>query len=239
MSAREVNFDSIVGPTHNYAGLSPGNIASEGHAGLISRPRDAALEGLAKMRSVMEMGITQGVLPPHHRPELSLLRAAGFAGTAEELLRAAGESEPRLLAAACSASPMWAANAATVAPSSDTTDGRLHLTTANLVSNLHRSIEHEQTTRTLRAIFADESKFAVHGALPSALADEGAANHSRLAPTHGDTGVHFFVYGRNEAQGPAPTKYPARQTLMASAAVARLNALALSRTVFAQQHPAA
>ena len=48
--AVEANVDGLIGPTHSYAGLSPGNLASAGHAGQVSDPRGAVLEGLAKMR---------------------------------------------------------------------------------------------------------------------------------------------------------------------------------------------
>ena len=45
----DFNFDGIPGPTHNYSGLATGNVASEHNAGLIANPREAALQGLAKM----------------------------------------------------------------------------------------------------------------------------------------------------------------------------------------------
>jgi succinylarginine dihydrolase len=136
---------------------------------------------------------------------------------------------------------MWTANAATVSPSADSFDGRAHFTSANLNNKLHRANEHAQSTRTLRALFGDERHFAVHDALPStpAFGDEGAANHTRLAASHGDKGVQFFVYGRVEfdPSAPAPKRYPARQTLEASQAIARLHGLDASRTVFASQNP--
>ena len=48
---REINFDGLIGPTHNYAGLSLGNVASASNAGGVSQPRAAAaVQGLAKMR---------------------------------------------------------------------------------------------------------------------------------------------------------------------------------------------
>ena len=71
---REINFDGIVGPSHNYAGLSPGNIASASHKGDASFPRAAALQGLAKMRANMALGLAQGFLLPLPRPNGSLLR---------------------------------------------------------------------------------------------------------------------------------------------------------------------
>ena len=57
MSLREINFDGIVGPSHNYAGLSFGNVASMNHAGQISQPRAAALQGLEKMRANLALGL--------------------------------------------------------------------------------------------------------------------------------------------------------------------------------------
>jgi succinylarginine dihydrolase len=137
---------------------------------------------------------------------------------------------------------MWTANAATVSASADTMDGRVHFTAANLNNKLHRSHEHEQSARALRAIFRDERHFAVHDALPGtpAFGDEGAANHTRLCREHGADAVEVFVYGRVEfdPSAPAPQRYPARQTLEASQAVARLHGLDAARTVFVQQNPA-
>ena len=120
---REANFDSIVGPTHNYAGLSPGNVASSTNSGEVSRPREAALQGLAKMRALAEMGLLQGWLPPHPRPAFELLRENGLEGDDATLVSRAAAEAPHLLARATSSSFMWAANAATVAPAPDTEDG--------------------------------------------------------------------------------------------------------------------
>ena len=201
MDAREYNFDGLVGPTHNFAGLSPGNVASTKHGGQVSHPRAAALQGLAKMRFVAGLGVGQAVLPPQPRPSLRTLRRLGFTGSDEELLvRAATESE-HLLRLVSSASAMWTANAATVAPSSDTADGRVHLTPANLQQMFHRAIEADTTHAVLRAIFADPAHFAVHAPLPGGgqLADEGAANHTRLF-VEGRPAVHLFAWGR-EAWG--------------------------------------
>jgi len=238
--AREVNFDGLIGPTHNYAGLSRGNVASASHAGRTSHPRAAALQGLAKMRTLMDLGLTQGVLPPHPRPDLGFLRRIGFAGDDAAVLRAAHDADPALLAASWSASAMWCANAATVSPSADTGDGRVHITPANLVSNLHRSIEHPFTTRLLRAVFHDEDRFVVHDALPdqARFADEGAANHIRFATEHGAPGVELFVYGV-DAHDPALStrRYPSRQTRAACEAIVRTHRLDPSRVVLARQHP--
>ena len=239
--AREFNFDGLVGPSHNYAGLSFGNVASFNNVRSASNPRQAALQGLAKMRELAARGFAQAVMPPQGRPNFRLLRSLGFSGTDADVLARAYREAPVILACAWSAAPMWTANAGTVSPSADSLDGRVHFTAANLNNKLHRSEEHLQATRTLRAIFADDNHFVVHDTLPSvpAFADEGAANHTRFAASHGAAGVEFFVYGRVEfdPSAPAPKKYPARQTLEASQAIARLHGLDPARTVFAAQNP--
>lgn len=240
-AAREFNFDGLVGPTHNYAGLSFGNVASARNFNSVSNPKEAALQGLAKMHALASRGFAQAVLPPQARPNLTLLRRVGFTGSDAQVIARAHKEAPILLASAYSASPMWTANAATVSPSTDTADGRAHFTVANLNNKLHRSFEHTETARALRAIFKDEKHFAVHDPLPEtpAFGDEGAANHTRLCASHGMPGVELFVYGRTEFDPEArtPKHYPARQTLEASQAIARLHGLDGQRTVFAQQEP--
>ncbi len=208
--AVEANFDGLVGPTHNYAGLSWGNVASKANVHAVSNPREAALQGLAKMKRLADRGYAQGILPPHERPHLPTLRRLGYAGTDTDILAKVAREAPALLTAVSSASAMWTANAATVSPSADTSDGRVHFTPANLSAKFHRAIEHEVTGRSLRAIFADERYFAHHPALPSVahFGDEGAANHTRLCAGYGAPGVELFVYGRvafNE-DAPAPTR---------------------------------
>lgn len=241
-TTREFNFDGLVGPSHNYAGLSFGNAASFNNVKSASNPKQAALQGLAKMRVLAERGFAQAVLPPQLRPDFRLLRSIGFGGSDADVLARAAVDTPVILACAYSAAPMWSANAATVSPSADTLDGRVHFTVANLNNKLHRSFEHIQTARTLRAIFRDSARFAVHDALPATpvFGDEGAANHSRLCAAHGATGVEMFVYGRAEFNTTAAMtqRFPARQTLEASQAVARLHGLQPQRTVYVQQNPA-
>lgn len=243
MTALEVNFDGIVGPTHNYSGLSRGNLASQRNVHAISNPKDAAKQGLRKMKLLHDLGVRQGVLPPHDRPAITVLRKLGFTGRDDQVLRKAQQASPALLAACSSASSMWAANAATVCPSPDSRDGKVHFTPANLRSHFHRQIEAPTTARVLRTIFADPERFVHHPPLPLAepLGDEGAANHTRLCHSHGDPGVQLFVYGKRafDPGAPAPTRYPARQTLEASQAVSRLHELDEGRTVFAQQEPSA
>ena len=239
--SREFNFDGIPGPTHNYSGLAQGNLASERNKSQVAHPRDAALQGLGKMRALAQRGFAQAVLPPHERPAMHALRSLGFAGSDADVLARAARDAPSLLAACSSAAAMWVANAATVSASSDTADGRVHLTPANLATHFHRALEAPTTTAVLRSIFADEARFVVHDALPSTpqTGDEGAANHTRLAASDG-AGVDFFVYGRRAyGPGPVPSRFPARQTLEASQAVARRHGLDPGRTVLAQQGPRA
>jgi succinylarginine dihydrolase len=236
---REHNFDGIVGPTHNYGGLSRGNLASMSHQGSVSNPQRAALEGLAKMRFVASLGAGQAVLPPHDRPSLGTLRRLGFRGTDEEILVSAQGQAPELVRMVSSAAPMWTANAATVVPSRDAKDGKVHLVPANLHALFHRAIEAETTERIFRAIFSDADKFVVHRPLPPAqpFGDEGAANHTRLeAP--GRPAVHLFAWGRRAwGDAPKPVHVPARQTYEASVALARLHELDPSVCLFPQQHP--
>ncbi|WP_115719006.1 N-succinylarginine dihydrolase [Gallaecimonas mangrovi] len=238
----EVNFDGLVGPTHNYAGLSFGNVASLSNANNPSSPRQAAKQGLKKMKALHDMGMKQGVLAPQERPDMLTLRRLGFTGSDAQVLAKASQQAPHLLAACCSASSMWTANAATVSPSADTADGRVHFTPANLTNKFHRSLEPVVTGRILNAIFANERHFKHHQHLPDNehFGDEGAANHTRLCSQYGHSGVELFAYGRQafNPAAPAPKKFPARQTLEASQAIARLHGLNEDTAVFMQQNPA-
>ena len=219
MSLVEINFDGIVGPSHNYAGLSFGNLASTKNAGHVSQPRAAALQGVEKMRSNLKLGLVQGIFLPGPRPNRAWL---GELGTTVE------QAEPALIANALSASAMWAANAATVSPAPDTADGRCHLTVANLRTMPHRSHEWPATLAQLQLAFGN-SAFAVHGPVPPAFGDEGAANHMRLAPSHGEPGIEIFVYGGSGCA------FPARQHIEASKAIARTHGLDPDRILFAVQ----
>lgn len=216
---REINFDGIIGPSHNYAGLSPGNIASATNKGAVSEPRAAALQGIAKMRANMELGLAQGFFLPLDRPNQAWLQSLGT-----DLAHA----EPHIRAAAFSASSMWAANAATVSPAADTADGTCHLTVANLVTMPHRSHEWRGTLAQVQLAFADPA-FTVHAPVPPPFGDEGAANHMRLTSAHGEAGIEIFVYG---VSGGA---FPARQHIEASKAIARLHGLTPDKTLFLQQ----
>ncbi|MEE4199200.1 N-succinylarginine dihydrolase [Erythrobacter sp.] len=223
MTLTEINFDGIVGPSHNYAGLSLGNIASASHKGDPSYPRDAALQGVAKMRGNLERLGVQGFLLPLPRPNHALAERLAYDGT----------EAPALRAAPWSASSMWTANAATVSPAPDTKDGKCHLTVANLVTMLHRAQEWPDTLRQLELAFSDAAHFAVHGPVPVTFGDEGAANHMRLCEGHGSEGVEVFVYGRPGG------RFPARQHEQASRLIARAHGLDPDKCVFIEQNPAA
>ncbi len=237
----EVQWDGLIGPTHHYAGLSHGNVASETHALSVSHPRQAALQGLQKMQAVHRLGIPQYVVPPHPRPNRALLTALGFDGSFQQQLNAAWAKDPALVRAAWSASSMWVANMATVSPASDTADDALHLTPANLASTLHRRQEAEFSHYLLQRLFGDVA--VVHPPLASgeALADEGAANHMRFAATHGDPGVEVFVYGRDDTDGAGdgPEHYPARQTRAACEAIIAAHQLPPEQAILVRQHPRA
>ncbi|MCT8125480.1 N-succinylarginine dihydrolase [Alishewanella sp. BS5-314] len=242
MQAYEANFDGLVGPTHNYAGLSVGNVASLNNARNTSSPKQAAKQGLQKMKALYDLGMVQGVLAPQERPDIAALRRLGFTGSDNEVITQAAKQAPEVYRAVCSASSMWTANAATVSPSADTADGKVHFTPANLTNKFHRSLEPETTGRILRAMFSDQRHFAHHQHLPDNdhFGDEGAANHTRLCSDYAKAGVEIFVYGRHafDSSKPAPSKYPARQTLEACQAVARLHGLSEHGTVYLQQNPA-
>lgn len=224
MPLREINFDGLIGPSHNYSGLSFGNIASATNKGLVSHPRDAALQGLEKMRHNLRLGLSQGILLPHPRPDRPWLAELG---TSVE------EVPASLRPAAFSASAMWAANAATVSPAPDCADGRCHLTVANLRTMAHRSHEWPHTLAQLRLAFADAAHFEVHGPVPATFGDEGAANHMRLCAAHNAPGVEIFVYGQRGGL------YPVRQHDEAFRAVARFHRLDPERSLFVCQSEAA
>lgn len=243
MEAEEVNFDGLVGPTHNYAGLSYGNLASMENAQKVSNPKKAALEGLSKMHTLMKMGIKQAVFPPQERPFFPLLHTLGYQGPEDKVLLHLMNENPWLLANVSSASSMWTANAATVSPSFDSQDQRVHFTPANMIMQFHRAFETPTTAHILQRIFNNPNLFAHHFSLPPhpIYSDEGAANHTRFCKSYGEPGVQFFVFGKKRgiSSNSAPQIFPARQSEEASRAIMRLHRLNPDRVVFAQQNPEA
>ncbi len=236
---QEANFDGIVGPTHNYAGLSYGNMASAKHAAKASNPRAAALQGLEKMHLLHSLGLRQGVIPPQPRPALAFLAQLGFHGAPSAVMENVAKAAPELLPFCYSSSGMWAANAATVTPSIDSAEQKVHFTPANLASTSHRVLEAPFTAHVLRCIFPEDSGYFMHHPpLPSGplTADEGAANHMRLRAPGSAGNTHVFVYGRDAArEAKRPQRFPARQSRQAGEAVARLHGV--SRAMHIQQNP--
>lgn len=245
MTFFELNIDGLVGPTHHYGGLASGNMASISHALQMANPAAAAHQGIQKMRLLHHLGLPQAILPPHQRPNLHMLHQLGFQGTPTQQIERAFRIAPHVLSACYSASSMWTANAATVSPSIDTEDQKLHFTAANLVSHLHRHQEASFSSSLLQYLFADQRYFKHHDIIPSTwqTSDEGAANHSRLCLDHGHQGLHVFVYGKRASNIHArldnPQKFPARQSLEASEAIARNHQLSEQHVIYACQHPAA
>ncbi len=240
MFTLEYNFDGLIGPTHHYGGLAYGNLPSMTHRFTLSHPKKAALEGLEKMRLLNRLGVKQAFLPPQERPFLEGLRQLGYQGSDRQILEKVYEDNPELLLTYSSASAMWAANAATFSSSADTADHRIHITTANLLSKAHRAIESKQTSHILKRIFSERRHFIHHPALPNDgfLFDEGAANHMRVAPAHGERGIEIFVYGMSsQANNPKPKNYPARQSLEASTTIALTHQLSDDYVMFVQQNP--
>ena len=189
------------------------------------------------MKFLADLGIKQAVLPPHERPDVQRFDGLVFPDRCEDPRKLHDVNTPILLAACSSASAMWAANAATVSPSPDTADGRVHFTPANLASQFHRSLEAGMTAKVLKAIFPDESYFAHHAPLrtSSQMGDEGAANHIRLSANYTAKPGWKFVHGpqRIRAIATRPGSLPARQTREASeAGAARLHQLDPKRTLF-------
>lgn len=239
----EVNFDALPGLTHFYGGLALGNLPSMENEGALSKPKMAAKQSLDKMLLLHKLGVKQAVLPPHERPYLPILNRLGYAGDAEHLLKTLNKEAPWLLATISSSSAMWAANAATVCPSIDSSNKLVNFTPANLVANFHRSLEANTTANVLKRIFSNPIFFKHHSSLPSSnlFSDEGAANHIRFCKHYNGPGVQLFVYGikHNEESyiKRVPQKFPARQSYEASAAIARLHNLYSNHYVFAQQLP--
>lgn len=241
MNFFEANFDGLVGPTHNYAGLSFGNLASSVNAKQNSNPKNAVKQGLNKAKALADMGLIQGILPPQERPNISILKQLGFYGSDAEILADVANNHPKLLTACASASSMWTANAATISSSFESSTGKIHITPANLLNKFHRSLEAPTTSRILKAVFQNEKYFSHHQPLPmhNKFSDEGAANHTRMYQSHNNQGIEVYVYGENSADPSAvkPKKYPPRQTLTASQAITRLHQVKSQKTVFIQQNP--
>ena len=230
----EVNFDGLIGPTHNYSGLSEGNNASKENYSSPSNPKKAALQGIKKAETLISYGSQQGFFLPHERPFIPGLKKLGFNGTDEEILSLAFRHSKVLLNNFSSASSMWAANAATISPSPDTQDNKIHLTPANLNSMFHRSIETEFTYQQCKIIFPKEY-FEIHNPAVSisGYGDEGAANHLRISKSDNEKGFEIFVYG--ESGFKIDKTLVKRQALEVSRSIAINHKLDMENTFFLQQ----
>ena len=238
----EYNFDGLIGPTHNFSGLAFGNLASHKSRYQTSHPRAAALQGLKKIKFLHDLGIKQGIIPPQERPSLSALRQFGYKGSDRQIFEKVIREDLPLFLTCCSAASMWTANAATISPSADTNDRRVHITPANLQSGIHRSIEPMETVPLLKLIFPSSKIFCHHPPLKNdGMLDEGAANHMRLCAKYGQPGIEIFVYGtaKNLRAAQKPHVYPARQTREASLANSKAHQLSDDRVVLVQQNPSA
>lgn len=236
----EVNFDGIIGPTHNYGGLSYGNEASMKHRFEVSNPKEAALQGLAKMKFMMDLGVKQAVLPPHERPHFPTLRSLGFKGNEAAILQAVQKEAPWLISLCSSAASMFAANAATVTASIDSIDYHAHFTPANMASNFHRSLEAGMTSKLLKIIFPNPVLFTHHAPLMSQyfFFDEGSANYMRFCKQHNGPGVQLFVFGQKlVSEETISYKYPPRQMEEASKAIARNHQSFPGNAIFVMQNP--
>ena len=230
----EVNFDGLIGPTHNYSGLSEGNNASKENYSSPSNPKKAALQGIKKAETLISYGSQQGFFLPHERPFIPGLKKLGFNGTDEEILSLAFRHSKVLLNNFSSASSMWAANAATISPSPDTQDNKIHLTPANLNSMFHRSLETEFTYQQCKIIFPKEY-FEIHNPAVSisGYGDEGAANHLRISKSNNEKGFEIFVYG--ESGFKIDKTLVKRQALEVSRSIAINHKLDMENTFFLQQ----
>ncbi len=227
----EINFDGLIGPSHNYAALSPGNLASAANAGAVSRPRDAALQGLAKMRAALDLGLAQGLFVPHDRPATGWLRALGFAGD-DDAVAAAAVADPVLFAHAMSASAMWT-----------------------------RERRHRLARRRLRRrpLPPDRRQSQRHApSQPRGGGDAGAAaprlrrpglrrsstrpdvrRRGRGQPHADRAGAGGRAGSRSSSTASTAAASPRARAASASEAVARAHGLAPARTLFVEQSPAA
>ena len=134
-------------------------------------------------------------------------------------------------------SSMWAANAATVSPSRGyAADGRVHFTPANLVS---ASFIDRWSRRRRRGCCGRCSRmsrrFAHHMPLPAAapFGRRGRReSHAAVRNARGGGGGDVRVRGGGSGVRRLPKKFPARQTLDASRATARLHRIDPTRAVF-------
>ncbi|SEI00219.1 succinylarginine dihydrolase [Rheinheimera pacifica] len=234
MSDLQLNISELPGPTFMYSGLSKDNVASVQNKHLVANPLKFAQLSLQRMRLLLDEGVPQVIFPPHRRPDMQALEVCGFTGDMSHMISSADKFSNGYLESLLAASSVWTANAATVTPSADSEDGKVHITTANLNSHYHRSIEASQTHAKLARLFSDDKFFCLHQALPghSRFSDEGAANHMRFHVEAENRGLNVFVYSNDPDN---PEFVQGRQTLWASKAICQLHALPDSKVLLQKQ----
>lgn len=218
----ELQIETLPSPLFAYGGLARGDLASMKHAHHPSAPKLALFQHLEKCQRLHELGISVALFPPHPRPLFSVLKKIGF--------EKAEQTPLRWLAACSSSSFHWTANSASVTPSKESLDGKLHISIANLSNRFHRSLEPNHTKELLDLLFQNVKNTVIHSPLPAGLlfGDEGSANQMRIEGGH-----TLFIYNEQ------PSHFPGRQTLEASEAIARRHQIPSEKTHFLRQNPLA
>ncbi len=241
MTTVTLNLDGLVAPTHNYAALAHGNLPAASSRYKVAFPRAAGLEVLAKIRFCHRMGSPQAILPPQELPDLEALRAAGFTGRDQKVIEQAYRQNPHLLYQCYSTTSLWTAHAATVSPSADSGDRRVHITPANLRAQGRRPGELAHVERMLRTVFPQRRYFRHHPALSvkRRFSDEGSVNWMRMAVAQEGSGLEMFVYGQppRDKGDRRPRKYPARQSFEASQQLIKRHGLDERHAILIQQNP--
>ncbi len=152
------------------------------------------------MKALADRGFAQAVLPPHERPDVArAARARLRRRRRRRCIARAARDAPQLLAACSSAAAMWVANAATVSPSADTADGRVHFTPANLrlafPPRARSADDHARAARDLRRRGA-ASPCTIRCPRRRSSATKARRTTRGSPPTPARRGIELFVYGR-------------------------------------------
>ena len=183
-------------------GLSLGNLASARNAGDVSQPARGGAAGPRQDARQSRARPGPGHVRAARRARRALARRARH--------RRSTRPTPVLAANAMCASAMWAANAATVSPAPDTADGTLPPDRRQSADHAAPQPRMAGDAGAAPARLRRRARSRSTARCRRAFGDEGAANHMRLAPAHGEPGVEMFVYG---VRGGA---FPARQHVEAS-----------------------
>ena len=208
----------------------------------VANPREAALQGLAKMRALAARGFAQACC---RRTSGRTCRCAARARLRRQRSRRHRRGGARC-AAICSPRARRRRRCGSrtrrrSAPSADTADGRVHFTPANLVDalpSLARGADDDaRSARDLRrrdalspsTIRCRRRRSSATKAPPTTRASQPASRSPASSSSS--------TAAAGSAAARAPARYPARQTREAGEAVARRHGLDPARTVFAQQSP--